>query len=167
MGLQIEHRTEQGVMVLRTPFSMEALASRVVGTGEELVVINERTGDTLIRFTVSMPDLGATPISPDPSDQEARSAAPPSSPVDALARHGLDGDWETLMTEVEHRGWYVIPTAAPTASGQASDDLRHVVLGIGSRDAHVTVEGWGRTVVEALGWAMVRALDAIATPVAA
>jgi len=61
MGLRIEHRTEDGVMILSTSFSLDALASRVVGSGEELVVVNERTGSTLARFTVSPPGLPSPP----------------------------------------------------------------------------------------------------------
>jgi hypothetical protein len=152
MGLQIEHRTEDGVMILSTPFSLEALASRVVGTGEELVVVNERTGSTLARFTVSPPEP-ARPAD-EPSDTKT-----PIDPGDALARHSLKGDFETLMTEVERQGWYVVPTPTPSTP-------RRVVLGIGSRESHVTVDGRGLTVLEALGWAVVRALDAHTRPIA-
>lgn len=159
MGLRIEHRTEDGVMILSTPFSLATLASRVVEAGEEVVVVNERTGDTLARFRVSPPDASAT------GDEEP-ALEPLADPGDALARHGLDGDWETLMTEVERQGWYVVPTPMPSPPRRAAAAIRRVVLGIGSRDCHVTVDGWGRTVVEALGWAIVRALDAHRQPAA-
>jgi hypothetical protein len=162
MGLRIEHRTEQGVMVLTTPFSLATLAARTVATGEELVVVNERTGDTLARFSVAMPS--STP--PSPTAVDASAVGPVTSPQPALTRHGLDADWESLMTEVERRGWYVVPTTAPPPRRTAGT-FRRVILGIGSPDSHLTVVGWGRTIVEALGWAMVRALDATASPIAA
>ena len=159
MGLRIEHRTEHGVMILSTPFTLDVLASRVVGTGEEMVVVNERTGSTLARFTVSPPTPGQT-------DDDSPIAEPTIDPVDALARHGIDGDFESLMTEVERQGWYVIPTAAPSPPRRAAAAIRRVVLGVGSRESHVTVDGRGRTVVEALGWAVARALDAHTRPIA-
>jgi hypothetical protein len=63
------------------------------------------------------------------------------------------------MTEVERQGWYVVP-ALPSPTRRVAAAIRRIVLGIGSRDAHLMVEGWGRTIVEALGWAIVIALDA-------
>jgi hypothetical protein len=159
MGLRIEHRTEDGVMILSTPFTLDALASRVVGTGEELVVVNERTGSTLARFTVPPPGPAQT-------GDEQPISEPTVDPGDALARHGLDGDFDTLMTEVERQGWYVIPTPTSSPSRRAAAAIRRVVLGVGSRESHVTVDGRGRTIVEALGWAVARALDAHARPVA-
>ncbi len=153
MGLRIEHRTEDGVMILSTPFSLETLAARVVGTGEELVVVNERTGSMLARFKVSPPNQIR-------SDDEPSVREPAVAPGDALASQGLEGDFETLMTEVERQGWYVVPTPSPSTHRRAAAAIRRVVLGIGSRESHVTIDGRGRTVVEALGWAIVRALDA-------
>lgn len=159
MGLRIEHRTENGVMILSTPFTLDALASRVVGTGEELVVVNERTGSTLARFTVAPPGPAQTTDEPPVTE-------PTIDPGDALARHGLEGDFESLMTEVERQGWYVIPTPTPSPPRRAAAAIRRVVLGVGSHESHVTVDGRGRTIVEALGWAVARALDAHARPVA-
>jgi hypothetical protein len=78
----------------------------------------------------------------------------------ALARHGLGDDWESLMGEVERRGWYVIPTAALSTSIDETPTFRRVYVGMISNESHVTVSGDGSTIIEALGWAMVHALDA-------
>jgi hypothetical protein len=78
----------------------------------------------------------------------------------ALTRHGLSGDWESLMAEVERHGWYVIPTAPLSSSIDQMPALRRVYVGMISNESHVTINGDGPTIIEALGWAVVHALDA-------
>jgi len=84
----------------------------------------------------------------------------------ALTRHGLRGDWENLMAEVERHGWYVIPTAPLSASIEQAPALRRVYVGMISNESHVTVSGDGSTIIEALGWAVVHALNASVDAVA-
>jgi hypothetical protein len=168
MALRIEHRTEDGVMVLSARASLASLATRVVGTGEELVVINQRTGGTLVKFTVphssppaSIQGNGHSPIRKSVEPSVTRSHRDSAGLTQELNRYGLDNTWESLMEEVERRRWYVVPASPSAQGGPFVGAFRHVVLGVGSTDSHVTVEGWGRTVVEALGWAVARALDVI------
>jgi hypothetical protein len=78
----------------------------------------------------------------------------------ALTRHGLRGDWESLMAEVERRGWYVIPTTPLTSSIDRTPTSRRVYVGMITNESHITVDGDGPTIIEALGWAVVHALDA-------
>lgn len=78
----------------------------------------------------------------------------------ALTRHGLRGDWESLMGEIERRGWYVIPTAPLSSSLDHAPAARRVYVGMISNESHVTINGDGPTIIEALGWAVVHALDA-------
>ena len=168
MGLRIEHRTEQGVMVLSTRASLASLAARVVATGEELVVINQRTGSTLVKFTIpaSSPPMSIVESRPEPTRASScqLTARPGRTAINLateLSRHDLTLGWDALMDVVERRGWYVIPATPSSSSGRYADASRHVVLGVGSVDAHMTLDGWGRTFVEALGWAVVRALDSV------
>jgi hypothetical protein len=134
-------------MVNSSSIAREELESAVVGLGDETKQATKRTDATRRK-------LGTDRL----IDQ--RQLPPETDLPQALTRHGLRSDWESLMAEIERRGWYVIPTTSLAPAIDEAPTNRRVYVGMISNESHVTIDGNGPTIIEALGWAMVHALDA-------